>query len=89
MRFSIKSKWFLAQHVGTDIVKDSKEKPSGFDSSDQGCISCSPKDIGPNKENISLSSSSDDETEQEISLNMNKKTSNIGYKSKYYSIYII
>lgn len=51
------------------------------DEIDQGCVKCVPIEIIQNKENVSLSSS-DDETEQAISLNMNKKSNNIAYKGK-------
>lgn len=80
--------WFLAKNVA-DITSDSKEKPSGLDSTDKGCVGCSEKDSDQNKESISLSSSSDDESsEQAMSLNMSKKSTNIGYKGKY-SIFVI
>lgn len=80
--------WFLAKNEA-EITSDSKEKPSGLDTIDKGCVGCSEKDSDLNKESISLSSSSDDESsEQAMSLNMSKKSTNIGYKGKY-SIYEI
>lgn len=48
------------------------------DEIDQGCVKCTSKE---NEANVSLSSS-DDETEQVISLNMNKKSNSIAYKGK-------
>lgn len=51
------------------------------DEIDQGCVKCAPSEIVQNKENVSLSSS-DDETEQAISLNMNKKSNSIAYKGE-------
>lgn len=80
--------WFLARNHA-DITSDSKEKPSGLDATDKGCVGCSEKDSDQNKESISLSSSSDDESsDQAMSLNMSKKSTNIGYKGKY-SILVI
>lgn len=61
----------------TDIQKE-----SSTDETDQGCVNCTPKDAGQNKENVSLSISSDDETEPAISLNLNKKSNSISYKGK-------
>lgn len=54
------------------------KKPT--DEIDQGCVKCIPKEPGLNKENVSLSSSSDDETEQAISMNINKKSNSSAYK---------
>lgn len=80
--------WFLARNHA-DITSDSKEKPIGLDATDKGCVGCSEKDSDQNKESISLSSSSDDESsDQAMSLNMSKKSTNIGYKGKY-SILVI
>lgn len=55
---------------------------SSTDETDQSCVNCTANDSGQNKENVSLSISSDDETEQAISLNMNKKSNSISYKGK-------
>lgn len=65
-------------------ANDTDETTDGrsTDEADQGCVNCSPKESGPNKENVSLSISSDDETEQAISLSMNKKTTHIAYKGE-------
>lgn len=81
------NKCVLVQH-GANVLKVTKEKPIGLDATDQGCAGCSSKDPEQNKENISLSSSSDDENDPTISLDMDKKSNNIGYKgeSKHFQI---
>lgn len=54
------------------------------DETDQGCTNCNSIEPAKSKERVSLSSSSDDETDQTISLAMNNKKSNsIAYKGKY------
>lgn len=59
-----------------------KDDPDGSDTVDQGCVNCVPGNSKENKEDVSLSMSSDDETEQAISLNMNKKSNNVAYKGE-------
>lgn len=54
----------------------------GSDTVDQGCVKCVSGDSKENKEDVSLSMSSDDEIEQAISLNINKKSNSTAYKGK-------
>lgn len=55
------------------------------DETDQGCTNCSSIETAKSKERVSLSSSSDDETDQTISIAMNnKKSNNIAYKGKHF-----
>lgn len=53
-----------------------------IDLTDQGCSSCSPNAIVEPRESISITSSTDDDTEQAISLNINKKSNGIAYKGE-------
>lgn len=67
---------------GETIETRSTADERSTDETDQGCTNCSSIETAKSKERVSLSSSSDDETEQAISLTMNKK-STIAYKGKY------
>lgn len=59
------------------------EQPMSIDLTDQACAGCSTKTAVETKENLSITSSSDDDdTEQAISLNMNKKSHSIALKGK-------
>lgn len=60
----------------TNTANGSKEKSIKMDTVDQGCVNCEPKNHIQKKESVSLSISSDEGTEQAISLNMNKKSHN-------------
>lgn len=53
-----------------------------IDLTDQGCSSCSPKSIVEPRESLSMTSSTDDDTEQAISLNINKKSNGLAYKGE-------
>lgn len=64
---------------------ESEEKSSGLDVVDQGCVGCSTKDLRQAKEDVSLSISSDDETEQAISLDINKKSNSTSYRGKQFT----
>lgn len=57
-----------------------EHKTIGLDETDQRCVNCSPNGSTQNKEDVSLSLSSEDEMGQAISLNMNKKSSGVSYK---------
>lgn len=64
-----------------ETSKDAEIKSVGSDTVDQSCMKCIPANSNKIKEDLSLSISSDDETDQAISLNMNKK-SNVSYNGK-------
>lgn len=54
-----------------------------IDLTDQSRSSCSPKVVaGEPRESISMASSNDDDTEQAISLNINKKSNWLAYKGE-------
>lgn len=58
------------------------QQEKSIDTTDEVCLNCSPAKTTQNKESVSISSSSDDDTEQTIPLNINKK-SNIAYKGLF------
>lgn len=53
-----------------------------IDLTDQGRSGCSPKAIVEPRESLSMTSSTDDDTEQAISLNINKKSNGLAYKGE-------
>lgn len=66
-----------------ELPNSPAETAISIDTTDQGCSNCGPPNPAvSNKENVSLSlsTSSDDETVQAISLSINKKSNDIAYK---------
>ncbi|XP_055296907.1 ninjurin-B isoform X2 [Sitodiplosis mosellana] len=61
--------------VKATSMEDVEEKSIGLDTVDQGCVGCSTKDLRQIKEGVSLSISSDDETENAIPLKKSNSTS--------------
>lgn len=76
-------RFFFSVKLSSETVEVIDEKSKGLDVVDQGCVGCSTKDLRQIKD-VSLSISSDDETDQGISLNMNKKSNTTSYKGKWF-----
>lgn len=82
--------WLCVVNLANDAdnaieTRSASADEQSTDETDQGCTNCSAIETAKSKERVSLSSSSDDETDQTISLAMNNKKSNsIAYKGKQF-----